>query len=182
MRVPRPLGGCHQCCTSPSTNCRDAARSRCARQRSGPRVEQRQHVLQLIAEAERAARLVRAAARPDAAAQRLVEQPAIDDQVERIVWRLHLHGAERLVPELRRACQRARRPRRATSTAPRARRRAVASRALAEDERDLPRLARPGSRRSICSARAGVEPGAGAAGQARPRRAPPARPACGCGR
>ena len=44
-----------------------------------PRVEQRQHVLELIAEPERAAGLVRAAARPDPTAQRLVEQPAVHD-------------------------------------------------------------------------------------------------------
>ena len=69
MRRPRPLGSCHQCCTSPSTNCRPAARSRCARARSGRAQQQRHHVLQLIAEAERAAGLVVAGARPEPAAQ-----------------------------------------------------------------------------------------------------------------
>src|SRR5690348_17972207 len=37
VRTPRPEGGCHQCCTSPSRNCRLAARSSCARARSGDR-------------------------------------------------------------------------------------------------------------------------------------------------
>ena len=31
MRTPRPDGGCHQCCTSPSTNCRAAPPRACAR-------------------------------------------------------------------------------------------------------------------------------------------------------
>ena len=37
-----------------------------------PRVDERQHVLQLIAESKCPARLIRTAARPDSAAQRLV--------------------------------------------------------------------------------------------------------------
>ena len=63
-----------------------------------PRVQQRQDVLQLIAESERAAGLIGAAARPDAAAQRLVQQPAVDDEIERVVGRVHLDRAEALVP------------------------------------------------------------------------------------
>ena len=59
MRTPAAAGGCHQCSTSPSSNwC--AARTRgCGRaQRSGAERQQREHVLELVAEAERAARLV----------------------------------------------------------------------------------------------------------------------------
>ena len=90
MRRPRPLGSCHQCCTSPSTNCRPAARSRCSRARSGRANRQRHHVLQLIAEAEGAARLVVAGARPEPAADVLIEQPAVHQHVERIVRRADL--------------------------------------------------------------------------------------------
>ena len=53
----------------------------------GPREQQRHHVLQLIAEAERAARLVVAGARPQPAAHVLVEQPAVHQHVERVVRR-----------------------------------------------------------------------------------------------
>ena len=60
---------------------------------------QRHHVLQLIAEAEGAAGLIEAGARPQPGADVLVQQPAIHDQVERIVRRVHLDGAERAVPE-----------------------------------------------------------------------------------
>src|SRR3546814_5522064 len=35
VRMPSPLGGSHQCCTSPSSNWRPAARSSCARVSSG---------------------------------------------------------------------------------------------------------------------------------------------------
>jgi hypothetical protein len=40
VRTPRPAGGCHQCCTSPSRNWRAAARSRCSRVRAGCGVDQ----------------------------------------------------------------------------------------------------------------------------------------------
>ena len=58
VRRPRPLGSCHQCCTSPSTNCRDAARSRCALAAAGLANVERHDVLQLIAESEGAAGLI----------------------------------------------------------------------------------------------------------------------------
>ena len=98
VRTPRPDGGCHQCCTSPSTNCRLAHSEQVLAQQRGLRVHQRHRVLQLVAEAEGAARLVVAAARPDAAGERLVQQPAVGQQVERRIGRLHLHRAERVVP------------------------------------------------------------------------------------
>ena len=62
------------------------------------RERQRHHVLELVAEAERSARLVVAGARPHAAAQVLVEQPAVHQQVERVVRSAHLDGVERPVP------------------------------------------------------------------------------------
>ena len=62
----------------------------------GPRERQRHHVLQLIAKAERAAGLVVAAARPEPAADRLVQQPVVQQRIERIVRGSNLHGAERL--------------------------------------------------------------------------------------
>ena len=34
VRTPAPWGGCHQCCTSPSSNCREAASSSSSRVRS----------------------------------------------------------------------------------------------------------------------------------------------------
>jgi len=47
-----------------------------------PRQQQRHHVLQLIAEAERSARLVIARARPEAAAHVLIDEPPIDQYIE----------------------------------------------------------------------------------------------------
>ena len=98
VRTPRPCGGCHQCCTSPSSNWRLARQQQLRAQQLGPRVHQRHRVLQLVAEAERAAGLVVAAARPQAARDRLVDQPAVGQRVERGVGRAHLHRAQRLRP------------------------------------------------------------------------------------
>ena len=64
----------------------------------GPREGQRHHVLQLVAEAEGAAGLVVAAARPEPAADGLVEQPPVHQRIERVVRRPHLDGVERAVP------------------------------------------------------------------------------------
>ena len=102
MRTPRPDGGCHQCWTSPSRNWRAAQRSRCSRSSARLGVDQRHRVLQLVAEAERAAGLVEAAARPQAAGQRLVEQPAVGQHVERRVGRLDLDRAERAASSIAR--------------------------------------------------------------------------------
>ena len=71
-----------------------AAKQLLAQQR-GLGVDERHRVLQLVAEAEGAARLVVAAARPHAARQGLVEEPAVGQHVERRVRRFHLHRAER---------------------------------------------------------------------------------------
>ena len=59
---------------------------------------QRHHVLELIAEAVRAAQLIKSCARPYAAAQRLIEQPAIEQQVHARIGRRDLHCAEHVVP------------------------------------------------------------------------------------
>ncbi len=63
-------------------------------------VDERHHVLQLIAKAKGAARLVVAATRPDPACQGLVEQPAVGQHIDRWVGGFHLHRAERVVPVL----------------------------------------------------------------------------------
>src|SRR5439155_26529370 len=55
--------------------------------------------LQLIPEAECAARLVVAAACPEATADRLIQQPLVHQRIEGVVRRAHLHGAERAIPD-----------------------------------------------------------------------------------
>ena len=62
------------------------------------RVHERHHVLQLVAEPEGATRLVRSAARPQAAGHRLVHEPAVGQHVDRRVRRDHLHGTQRPLP------------------------------------------------------------------------------------
>ncbi len=59
---------------------------------------ERHGVLQLIAKAIGAARLVEGRARPDAAGQRLVQQPAVKHDVHRPVRRPDLHGAKQASP------------------------------------------------------------------------------------
>ena len=106
MRTPRPDGGCHQCWTSPSTNCRAAALSRCSRVSSRLAVTRRDHVLQLVAETVGATSLVQRRPRPEPAGERLVDQPAVEHDVHRAVGRPHLDGALRVVPEPRHRRQR----------------------------------------------------------------------------
>ena len=118
MRTPRPVGGCHQCWTSPSTNCRAAARRRCSRARSRRGHRERHHVLQLVAESVGAAGLVERRPRPDPAAQRLIEQPAIEQQVHRPVRRPDLHRAQHAVPALHAPRARPRRGRPSGSARP----------------------------------------------------------------
>ena len=98
LRSPRPVGSCHQCCTSPFDELPARGAEQVLARQIGPREGQRHHVLQLVAEAERAAGLVVAAARPEPAAHRLIEQPAVHQRVERIVGRPHLDRVERVVP------------------------------------------------------------------------------------
>src|ERR1019366_1749526 len=61
-------------------------------------MHERHHVLQLIAKAEGAARLIERGATPQARADELIEQPSVGKRVDRGIRRSHLNGAERLAP------------------------------------------------------------------------------------
>ena len=63
-----------------------------------PRERQRHHVLQLVAEAECAARLVVARPGPEAAAQVLIHQPSVHQQIKGIVGRPDPDHIERAIP------------------------------------------------------------------------------------
>src|SRR3989337_369769 len=63
-------------------------------------VDERHHVLQLVAETEGAPRLVVSAARPNAARQSLVQEPAIGQDIDGWVGCFHLHCANRVIPVL----------------------------------------------------------------------------------
>ena len=63
------------------------------------REQQREHVLQLVAETEGAARLVKGRPPPHSARQALVRQPAVQHQVERTVRRRDDERAEQAIPE-----------------------------------------------------------------------------------
>ena len=101
-----PTGGCHQCCTSPSRNWRAAARSRCSRSKPRLGMHEGHRVLQLVAEAERAARLIESGARPHAAGERLVDEPAVGQEVDGRVGRFDIDHAERPAPVVPHAFQR----------------------------------------------------------------------------
>ncbi len=181
MRTPWPLCGSHQCCTSPSGNWRAAARRICSRSSVRPRESQRHRVLQLVAEAVGAARLVEAGARPGAAGQRLVEQPAIHHDVEGAIGRLDLHVAGELVPvraHLRKDAYRDRRLRYAATSA-----RAASLSAASPNRKTTSLVVAGSSSKPRAQRRAGIErrrrcglPGT------RPTPAPPARRACRAGR
>ena len=64
----------------------------------GPAVDKGHHVLQLIAKAKCAARLVKARPRPQSRADVLVLKPPVDDQVERIVRRMYLNRVQQPIP------------------------------------------------------------------------------------
>src|SRR5580658_2656643 len=63
-----------------------------------PRDQQRHAVLELVAKAVGAAGLIKCRSRPHAADQRLIEHPAIQDDVEAAARCLDLNRAERSVP------------------------------------------------------------------------------------
>ena len=65
-----------------------------------PGVDERHHVLQLIAETEGAPRLVGCASRPKAARQGLVQEPAVGQHVEGRVGCFHIYRAEGVGPVL----------------------------------------------------------------------------------
>ena len=102
-------------------------------------VRKRHRVLQLVAESERAARLVVPAPAPEPATDHLVQQPAVGERVQRLVRRLDLERAEQAPPLLPHRTER--RVRRA-GLAERAHERAGFVRVGrgAEAEDDLPRL------------------------------------------
>ena len=56
-------------------------------------MDERHHVLQLVAETERAAGLIVPAARPQSASLRLIQKPAVGEYVEGRIGCLHLYGA-----------------------------------------------------------------------------------------
>ncbi len=61
-------------------------------------VDERHHVLQLIAKTERAARLVERRTRPNATRKRLIQEPAIEHRIQRGVRRSHFNRAEQFIP------------------------------------------------------------------------------------
>ena len=63
-----------------------------------PRERERHHVLQLIAEAERAARLVVTGAGPEAAAHVLIQQPPVHQHIKRIIRRPNADTIETAIP------------------------------------------------------------------------------------
>ena len=78
-----PFGArCHHFSTSPSRNCWPACSRICARARRGSMNDQRQHVLQLVAEAERAAALIGADAAEQPRGHHLIGQPGVHEAVE----------------------------------------------------------------------------------------------------
>ena len=72
----------------------------CLARQLGRGMDQRHHVLQLVAEAKRAAGLVERRAAPDAARQALVQQPAIQQQVHGGIRRVDLHRTQQIVPKV----------------------------------------------------------------------------------
>ena len=80
-------------------------------------MDQGHDVLQLIAEPERAARLVITATSPEAAGQGLIEQPAVDQDIDPRIRRFHINGAQRSLPVMPHAFQRSPRRRRRRDSA-----------------------------------------------------------------
>src|SRR4030095_9591637 len=68
------------------------ARQFAARDREG------HHVLKLVAESPGSARLIQRRARPKATGERLVEKPAVQQQVHRTIGRPDLKRGERVLP------------------------------------------------------------------------------------
>ncbi len=127
--------------------------------------QQRRDVLELVAESEPAARLVEAGPPPHPARQRLIEEPAIDHQVEGQVGRPDLDCAEQPVPRPGALAQRRLRSFRLSVKADQTGR-GLPAVGLAEQENNVARL----SRRQIdggLEGRARVEGGAAPAGEAR---------------
>src|SRR4030042_4863871 len=77
-------------------------------------VDERHYVLQLIAETEGAPRLVISAARPKAARQSLVQEPARGQEIDGLVGCFDIYCAERVIPVLPARFKRAARGSRST--------------------------------------------------------------------
>ena len=73
--------------------------------------------MKLVAKAEGPAGLMIAGPRPDAAAEVLIEEPAVHQQIERVVGRADLHRAEGLIPAPRHDLERRARRRNASVAA-----------------------------------------------------------------
>src|ERR1700681_3488548 len=69
-------------------------------------VNERHCILQLVTKSEGPARLIKAAAAPEATRQNLIQQPAVSQHVERWIGRLYLHRAECPLPVLLHLVQR----------------------------------------------------------------------------
>ena len=63
-------------------------------------VDERHRILQLIAETISAAGLVESTSRPQTAGQRLIDQPAVHQNVHRWIGSLHVHRTQRVFPVL----------------------------------------------------------------------------------
>ena len=61
-------------------------------------VDQRHHVLQLIAKTERTAGLIKRRAGPDAARKRLIQKPAVEHCVQRRIGSSDFDRGEKFVP------------------------------------------------------------------------------------
>ncbi len=61
-------------------------------------IEKRKRVLKLIAKAERSSRLVEGCSSPNTAAEGLVDQPAVHQEVEPGIWSLNLDCAQQAFP------------------------------------------------------------------------------------
>src|SRR6202034_4867113 len=66
----------------------------------GPAKSERHAILKLVAESVGTARLIKGRSCPHAAGERLIEHPAIEDDVQGAVGRLDLNHSEHIVPLL----------------------------------------------------------------------------------
>src|ERR1041385_1778672 len=64
----------------------------------GSAIDERGDVLQLVAEAVRTSRLIEGGPRPDATAERLIDEPSVDERVQSVVGRVDADRVEESVP------------------------------------------------------------------------------------
>ena len=143
-------------------------------------VHERHHVLQLVAKAERTARLVERRPPPEARGQQLVEQPAVGERIDCRIGSAHVDGAQDAVPMAARGRERIVRGV-ASAPAEHAVARLVRGSAGAEPEHDL--AFGPGREIDLDAKRgARIETGADASGERAPRERRPVRRASRAGR